>query len=795
MRNWCQQAAAAAARGLVVLFAALMWVSATGAALAQPTVTNVDPWWGTGVGGSVVTITGTGFQSGATVLFGTIPATSVVVNDPTSITATTPASLIHTFGGVTSHTLGNVDVSVTVNGDTGTLPYGYNYSDYQPGYTSVSPSSGPASGGTSVTFIGSNFTNASQVNFGNVPATSFSVDDDQTITAIAPPGTGTVDVVVYNATGTDGCCSDAATRFTYVPAPTVTKLVRNGGSTAGGDTVVLTGSAFTGATAVAFGATPAASFTINSATQITAVTPAGSGNVNVSVTTPGGTSATAAANLFYYGALQPVITHMGPDKGAEAGGVAIVILGSGFTGTSQVFFGTTPAPSFSVQSDGEIWTDYPPGTGAVDVIVEAPGGDSAPGSTFTYFPTPGTISLTPNSGPEAGGTAVTLTGSGFAGDMVIVYFGSLGAAGVTINSDTSLTAISPPGTGTVDVKVETRGGFSPVAAFTYVPPGPPADSVKVEQLQDQFSPIVARNSGRAITGAVAKGIALGFGSGGPTANVGLGAESAFMAYAPEAAATNAFDGFDGPGFINPADQWSLWLDVQGSGLLSGGSGQQLNLTGGVGYRFTDDFIAGIIGGQESFSYSADGNGLLSGSGLSAGGYVAWQFSEHGMLDAALVGTALGYKVSSGTATGQFDASRWLVTSGLTGEFELGENLTISPSARVTALWESQEGWTDSLATEHAAKAFSDGTASGGVTFSGQWLLLEDMTLLPYFGLFADYRFDTSGGATTSGLEGRMQAGVRLNVSPSAAINVGGELGGLFSEQRTWSLNAGVSGGF
>ena len=63
------------------------------------------------------------------------------------------------------------------------------------------------------------------------------------------------------------------------------------------------------------------------------------------------------------------------------------------------------------------------------------------------------------------------------------------------------------------------------------------------------------------------------------------------------------------------------------------------------------------------------------------------------------------------------------------------------------------------------------------------------------GVFADYRFDSSGGTATSGLEGRPRAGLTLNVSASAAINFGGELGGLFSQQRTWSLNAGVSGGF
>ena len=63
-----------------------------------------------------------------------------------------------------------------------------------------------------------------------------------------------------------------------------------------------------------------------------------------------------------------------------------------------------------------------------------------------------------------------------------------------------------------------------------------------------------------------------------------------------------------------------------------------------------------------------------------------------------------------------------------------------------------------------ARAFSNGTASGGPTLSGKWLLLEDVTLLPYVGVFADYRFDNSGGTTTSGLEGRLRAGLKLNVS-------------------------------
>ncbi|WP_040781725.1 IPT/TIG domain-containing protein, partial [Nocardia pneumoniae] len=64
----------------------------------------------------------------------------------------------------------------------------------------------------------------------------------------------------------------------------------NSGAAAGGTTVVLTGTDLTGTTAVDFGATPAASFTVDSATQITAVSPAGTGTVQITATTGGGTS-------------------------------------------------------------------------------------------------------------------------------------------------------------------------------------------------------------------------------------------------------------------------------------------------------------------------------------------------------------------------------------------------------------------------------------------------------------------------------------------------------------------------
>ena len=69
--------------------------------------------------------------------------------------------------------------------------------------------------------------------------------------------------------------SSSADQFTYVAAPTVTSVSPSGGPSGGGTSVILTGTGFSGATAVKFGTTNATIYTVNSATQITATDPAG----------------------------------------------------------------------------------------------------------------------------------------------------------------------------------------------------------------------------------------------------------------------------------------------------------------------------------------------------------------------------------------------------------------------------------------------------------------------------------------------------------------------------------------
>ncbi len=127
-----------------------------------------------------------------------------------------------------------------------------------------------------------------------------------------------------------------------------------------------------------FGTVAASSFTVNSDTQITAVSPAGSGTVDVRVTTPGGTTVTSNADRFTY-VPAPIVTSVSPNTGSVLGGTTVTITGTGFTGASQVLFGTVPASSFTVNSDTKITavSPVPVGSGTVDVKVTTPGGTSA----------------------------------------------------------------------------------------------------------------------------------------------------------------------------------------------------------------------------------------------------------------------------------------------------------------------------------------------------------------------------------------------------------------------------------
>lgn len=172
-----------------------------------------------------------------------------------------------------------------------------------PTVSSISPTTGPEAGSTSVTITGTDFIGTTAVNFGSAAALSFSVINDTSITTTSPAGSGTVDITITNTGGTSA--TSAADQFMYAaalpPAPTVTVVSPNRGSTGGNTAVTISGTNFmSGATTVSFGSTVATNVVVVNPNTITATSPADTGNVDVTVTTPGGTSAISLADHFTY---------------------------------------------------------------------------------------------------------------------------------------------------------------------------------------------------------------------------------------------------------------------------------------------------------------------------------------------------------------------------------------------------------------------------------------------------------------------------------------------------------------
>ncbi len=418
-----------------------------------PSVTSVAPNSGPTAGGTAVTITGTNFAAGATVTFGTAAATSVVVVSSTSITAKTPAG-----------SAGAVTVTVTVSGQSGSLPSGFTYVA-TPTVTTVTPNTGSTVGSTSVTITGTNFVTGATVTFGTAAATSVVVVSSTSITAKTPAGSAGAVTVTVTVSGQSG---SLASGYTYVTTPTVTSVAPNSGSTAGGTAVTITGTNFATGATVTFGTVAATSVVVVSSTSITAKTPAGSaGAVTVTVTVSGQSGSLASGYTYV---ATPTVTSVAPNTGSTGGGTAVTITGTNFATGATVTFGTAAATSVVVVSSTSITAKTPAGSaGAVTVTVTVSGQSGSLTNGFTYAAIPTVTSVAPNSGPVAGGTAVTITGTNFATGATVT-FGTAAATNVVVVSSTSITATTPAGSaGAVTATVTVSGQSGSLAnGYTYV---------------------------------------------------------------------------------------------------------------------------------------------------------------------------------------------------------------------------------------------------------------------------------------------------------------------------------------
>ncbi|TVL91538.1 IPT/TIG domain-containing protein [Streptomyces sp. SAJ15] len=237
----------------------------------------------------------------------------------------------------------------------------------------------------------------------------------------------------------------------------------NQGSTGGGTTVTITGTNLGGALAVKFGS-KLATITANTATSVTVISPSGTGVVDVTVVTLGGVS--NPLPFYYVGA--PFKSGLSDLSGPTAGGNTVTLTGVGLSTASAVNFGAN-AVTPVVLSDSQLSVTVPAGAaaGPVAVSVTTLGGTNN-GLSYTYVDVPTIGAPLPATGPTSGGTPVTIPGTGLSTTQSVTFDGA--SAPFVVVSDTSLTAVTPPGTaGAADVVVTTTGGtVTGAGAFSYV---------------------------------------------------------------------------------------------------------------------------------------------------------------------------------------------------------------------------------------------------------------------------------------------------------------------------------------
>lgn len=455
---------------------------------AQPTLTTLTPTRGPAAGGTVVSLAGTGFQSDAagtnTVLFGSTPATNVVVLNDTTLSCTAPSG---SAGAL-------VDVSLQNANGTAVRAGAFRYNAL-PTLASLAPASGSELGGTTVTLSGTGFVADSagpnSVFFGITPATGVVAIGDGSLTCVAPAGTpgSTVDVRLANANGS----ATLSAGYRYNRAPSLTSLTPTSGKAQGGTTVTLNGAGFAatgaGTTLVSFGGVAATAVVVLDDARVQCVTPAGTGGavVDVQLSNQNGS---ATLNGAYRRHALPTLSAVAPSRGSSNASSVVTLTGTGFladgAGTNTVRFGAVPATDVSVLSDTSLVCTVaaqPAGTQA-DVSVSNANGSVVLAGAFRFDAPPPTLTaVAPASGLAAGGTSVTLTGTGFlafSAGTNTVTFGGAPATGVLVVSDTTLQCQTPAGTAgtSVDVVVSNVNGSAlRAAAFAYLAAGPVLSAV------------------------------------------------------------------------------------------------------------------------------------------------------------------------------------------------------------------------------------------------------------------------------------------------------------------------------
>ncbi len=414
---------------------------------ADPTVTSISPNYGVSSGGTTVSITGTNFSNSTgtpTISIGGVTCASVIYVSSTSLTCVTGSM---SAGPLTA-------VVTNPSGQSGSLTSAFTAQD-APNISSVTPAFGRTLGGTTITINGSNFSSLGGNPVVLLGTVSCSVTSVSASAIQCTTTAGTVGAKTVTVTNADSQGGSLANGFTYQAAPTVSAVSPVGGLTSGTTSITVTGTNFStlgGNPTVTVGGLSCAPVNVTSSTSLTCMTTGpGSGIVDIVVTNQDSQVGTGS-NLYEY-MDAPIYSSLSPVSGKTSGGVTITINGSNFSshgGNPVVTLGGTPCYGSTVLNASQMTCiTGARSAGLVDLsITNRSGLGVSASSVFTYQAAPQISSITPKSGSDLGGTAVTIIGANFSSldGLPSVDIGGSACASVSVNSNTNITCTTTGGT-------------------------------------------------------------------------------------------------------------------------------------------------------------------------------------------------------------------------------------------------------------------------------------------------------------------------------------------------------------
>ena len=519
-------------------------------------------------------------------------------------------------------------------------------------------------------------------------------------------------------------------------------------------------------------------------------------------------------NAFTISAIAPVI-NAAPRLSTNLGGGRVVIEGENFSGATAVKFGGVDATSFDVDiSDPtKIIAFAPPSAtpGDVDVSVTTPGGTVTRAGLHTYTAgAPDLTSITPNSGPINGGTAVTIVGENLTG-ATDVKIGGTSATSIVVVSDTQITAVTPAGTvGTTSVEVIVPGGVKLANSFfTYVETTEKTRRIIASYLQDRANNLLNTRPditsflygestggtfGNLQLDANARDFNLSFSSSlgriMRKSNAGLNAEER-SEEALEAALENS-NAYDTSQLAGAGElDYDLWVQVHGSKSRTTDANSTLWVGQFGGHKFVDENT--LLGAMVQFDWADQSQrnttGRVDGVGWMVGPYFAAKVPDQSLaLDAFFTWGRSNNNVSpDGTYTDKFETERWMANAKLSGIFE-SNGWIIQPAVEVSYFKETQFSYIDSRSSTIPEQSISMGEMRFGPSISRQWTLEDGTFVHPTVGVAGVWNFAVnkeglfpSSGLSSNDLRARFEVGLTIGREDDWSLNVSGFYDGVGTE--------------